>query len=234
MTGEADLARIGSLLADRTRVTMLLALLAGRPMAASALADASGVSPSLASAHLRKLVDGGLLVVEPMGRQRLFRLATSVADALEALLLLAPPDQVSSLRGAVRGRNLRRARMCYDHLAGTVGVAVSEAMVRRGLLTEEPDEYRLTPAGALDLERLGIRVTSLERHRRPLARRCMDWSERRAHLAGSLGAGVAAALLDQKWLRPAGRGRGLTVTSQGEQSLRSVFGITLGSPEPRA
>jgi DNA-binding transcriptional ArsR family regulator len=229
VTGEADLARIGSLLADRTRVTMLLALLAGRPMAASALADASGVSPSLASAHLRKLVDGGLLVVEPMGRKRLFRLATSVADALEALLLLAPPDQVSSLRGAVRGRNLRRARMCYDHLAGTVGVAVSEAMVRRGLLTEEPDEYRLTPAGALDLERLGIRVTSLERHRRPLARRCMDWSERRAHLAGSLGAALMSRLLILGWLRPHEASRVVTVTDDGRRGLDDWLGLDLRS-----
>src|SRR2546423_4523332 len=97
---------------------MLMALLSGRPMSASALADAAGASPSLASAHLRKLVDGGLLVVESVGRQRLFRLANAVADAVEALLLLAPPERVTSLRAAVRGQNLRRARVWYDHLAG--------------------------------------------------------------------------------------------------------------------
>ena len=118
MTGDADLARIGTLLADPKRAKMLLTLLGGGAESASALADAAGASRSLASAHLRKLVDGGLITVEPSGRRRRYRLAGApVADALEALTQLAPPTQVRSLRDANRKENLRQARLCYDHLA---------------------------------------------------------------------------------------------------------------------
>jgi DNA-binding transcriptional ArsR family regulator len=227
VTGEADLARIGSLLADRTRVAMLLALLSGRPMSASALADAAGVSASLASAHLRKLVDGGLLVVEPAGRQRLFRLANAVADALEGLLLLAPPDRVTSLRAAVRGRNLRRARMCYDHLAGTVGVALAEALTGRGVLVEQDRGYVVTEAGPAVLAQIGVRVERLEGLRRPLARRCMDWSERRHHLAGSLGAAVTSRLIELDWLRLAEASRVVRLTVAGRRGLGDWLQVDL-------
>jgi DNA-binding transcriptional ArsR family regulator len=219
VTGEADLARIAALLADRTRAAMLLALLSGRPMAASALADAAGASASLASAHLRKLVDGGLLVVEPVGRQRLYRLANAVADAIEALLLLAPPDRVTSLRAAVRGQNLRRARMCYDHLAGTVGVALTEALAERGALVEEDGGYAVTANAPAVLAPIGVQVDRLDRLRRPLARRCMDWSERRHHLAGSLGAAVTSRLIEMGWLRLPEASRIVRVTAEGRRGL---------------
>ena len=127
-----DLAQVGALFADRTRARILLALLGGTPQPASALADAAGVSRSLASSHLRKLVEGGLLTVEPRGRQRLYRLAGQpVAHALEAVMLLAPPARISSLREANRGESLRRARLCYDHVVGVLGVGVTEALVER-------------------------------------------------------------------------------------------------------
>lgn len=227
MTGEAELARIAALLADRTRVAMLLALLSGRPMAASALADAAGASASLASAHLRKLVEGGLLVVEPVGRQRLYRLANAVADAIEALLLLAPPERVTSLRAAVRGQNLRRARMCYDHLAGTVGVALAEALAERGVLVEDDRGYAVTATAPAVLERIGVRIDGLDRSRRPLARRCMDWSERRHHLAGSLGAAVTSRLIELDWLRMAEASRVVRVTAEGRRGLGEWLQVDL-------
>jgi DNA-binding transcriptional ArsR family regulator len=227
VTGEADLARIGSLLADRTRVAMLLALLGGRPMSASALAEVAGVSASLASAHLRKLVDGGLLVVEAAGRQRLFRLANAVADALEGLLLLAPPERVTSLRAAVRGQNLRRARMCYDHLAGTVGVALAEALAERGVLVARDRGYAVTPAAPAVLARIGVRIDALERLRRPLARRCMDWSERRHHLAGSLGAAVTSRLVELDWLRLSEASRVVRLTPTGRRGLGEWLQVDL-------
>ncbi len=227
MTGEADLARIGSLLADRTRVTMLLALLGGRPMSASALADDAGVSASLASAHLRKLVEGGLLVVEPVGRQRLFRLANAVADAIEGLLLLAPPDRVTSLRAAVRGQNLRRARMCYDHLAGTVGVVLAEALAERGVLVAGDQGYAVTAAAPAVLAQIGVRIDGLDRLRRPLARRCMDWSERRHHLAGSLGAAVTSRLIELDWLRLAEASRVVRLTAEGQRGLGEWLQVDL-------
>ncbi|GAA5115925.1 ArsR/SmtB family transcription factor [Pseudonocardia adelaidensis] len=228
MTGEADLARIGALLADRTRVAMLLALLGGRPMSASALADVAGVSASLASAHLRKLVEGGLLVVESAGRQRHFRLATAVADALEGLLLLAPPDRVTSLRASVRGQNLRRARMCYDHLAGTVGVVLTEALARRGVLVERERGYAVTAEGPLVLAEIGVRLDGLDRLRRPLARRCMDWSERRHHLAGSLGAALTSRLIELDWVRLSEASRVVRLTTAGQRGLDEWLQVDLG------
>jgi DNA-binding transcriptional ArsR family regulator len=230
MPGDADLARIGSLLADRTRAAMLLVLLAGRPQSASALASAAGVSASLASAHLRKLVDGGLIVVEPAGRHRLFRLANAVADALEGLLLLAPEGSVRSLRGAVYGQRLRRARLCYDHLAGTLGVAVSEAMLRRGLLVDRATGYAVTAEGASALGERGVEVARLERLRRPLARRCMDWSERRYHLAGSLGAALMSRYLELGWVRPHEASRVLSLTEPGRRGLRDWLNIEIEEP----
>jgi DNA-binding transcriptional ArsR family regulator len=227
VTGEAELARIGSLLADRTRVAMVLALLGGRPMSASALADAAGASASLASAHLRKLVDGGLLVVEPAGRQRLFRLANAVADAVEALLLLAPPERVTSLRAAVRGQNLRRARMCYDHLAGTMGVALAEALADRGVLVPDDHGYTLTPAAPAVLAQIGVRIERLEDRRRPLARACMDWSERRHHLAGSLGAAVTSRLIELDWLRLSEASRVVRMTVQGQRGVGDWLQVDL-------
>lgn len=219
MAGDADLARIASLLADRGRAAMLLVLLGGRPQSASALADAAEISRPLASMHLRKLVEGGLLVVEQVGRQRLYRLATAVADAIEGLLVLAPPGAVNSLRMARKADNLRRARMCYDHLAGAVGVALSEALVHRKLLIEGDGGYRVTAAGVTALPARGIDVRRLERHARPLARRCMDWSERRYHVAGSLGAALTARFIDLGWLRPHEASRVVSVTPDGRRGL---------------
>jgi DNA-binding transcriptional ArsR family regulator len=229
VTGDADLARIGALLGDRTRAAMLLALLAGRPMSASALAAAAGASASLASTHLRKLVEGGLLVVERSGRQRVFRLANAVADALEGLLLLAPPSAVRSLRAAVRGEHLRRARVCYDHLAGTVGVVVSEALVDRGLLHDDGSRYTVTAAGAAGLSEIGIDVARLERRRRPLTRRCMDWSERRNHLAGSLGAALMSRMVELGWVRLHEASRVVSVTPAGHRGLGGWLRVDLAA-----
>lgn len=245
MVGEADLARIGALIGDRTRAAMLLMLLAGRPRSASDLATAAGVSAPLASMHLRKLVDGGLLVVEPAGRQRLFRLANAVADALEGLLLLAPPASVDSLRAAVSGRRLRWARLCYDHLAGTVGVAIRDGLVAGGHLapgaagmgrapslgSDGNTMDGITPAGAGAFGALGIDVAALDRRRRPLARRCMDWSERRDHLAGSLGAALLSRLLELGWLRTREASRVVTLTAEGHAGLRGWLGIAMEGPE---
>ena len=130
MDPDADLASVAALMADRHRAQMLLTLLGGTPQSGSALAEAAGISRSLASAHLKKLVAGGLVRAKPSGRQQLYSIASEpVADALEILILLAPATKVSSLRDASRARSLRWARMCYDHLAGAVGVSVTEALL---------------------------------------------------------------------------------------------------------
>src|SRR3954469_25190137 len=223
MTGEADLAAIGTLLADRTRATILLTLLHGGLTPASQLAARAGVSRSLASMHLSKLVDGGMLAVEPRGRQRLYRLASQrIADALEVLILLAPSVPVSSLRAAHERDDLRRGRLCYDHLAGRAGVVLTEGLVARGLLTAG---YDVTPAGHVAFKAIGIDAAALAAGTRPLTRSCLDWSERRDHLAGSLGAAVTAELIRRGWLATREASRVVTVTAAGEAALRERFGI---------
>ncbi|HEY6891821.1 MAG TPA: helix-turn-helix transcriptional regulator [Solirubrobacter sp.] len=234
MTGEADLARIGALLADRTRATILLTLLNGGLTPASALAERAEVSRSLASAHLRKLEVGGLIRVEPRGRQRLYRLASqSIADALEVLILLAPALPVTSLRGAHARDDLRRGRLCYDHLAGRAGVALAEQLVAAGLLEPGPSDYTVTAAGARAFGELGIDTALLEDRPRPLTRACMDWSERRHHLAGSLGAALSAELVRRGWVETREASRAVTVTPAGRDALRDRFGIAPESWELR-
>ncbi|MDW5598189.1 helix-turn-helix transcriptional regulator [Conexibacter stalactiti] len=227
MTGEADLAAIGTLLADRTRATILLTLLNGGLTSASALAERAGVSRPLASAHLRKLTDGGLLAVEPHGRQRLYRLSSqAVADALEVLILLAPPLVVRSLRQANEGIALRHGRLCYDHLAGRAGVALTEALVEGGWLRRAAEDFDVTPAGAAKFAELEIDVTSLAERPRPLTRACLDWSERSHHLAGALGAALANELLRRGWLQAREASRVVLLTDAGRVALADHFGLS--------
>ncbi len=231
--GEADLATVGALLADRTRATFLLVLLSGGLTSASALAARAGVSPSLASNHLRKLTEGGLTVVEPQGRQRMYRLAgTSVADAIEGLMQLAPASAVSSLRGSKERDAIRRGRMCYDHLAGRLGVAVAAGMLERRWLFASggPDgasgaSYQVTEAGSEALAALGIDVSQLASQSRPLTRACSDWSEGGTHLAGSVGAALAAELLRRGWLESPEASRVVSVTVEGREGLGSWLAI---------
>jgi DNA-binding transcriptional ArsR family regulator len=228
MDPDAKLHTIASLIADRNRAQLLLALLGGEPQSGSALAEAAGISRSLASAHLTKLVAGGLVKAEPNGRQRLYAIGSPmVADALEALILLAPPSEVHSLRQATRSKSLRWARMCYDHLAGIVGVTVTDALLDQELIAGSDGAFMLGPAGQAGFGDLGIDVSSLERHRRPLLRPCMDWSERRHHLAGSLGAALATEMTRRRWLHGQEASRIVTVTPAGQRGLRDWLGLDL-------
>jgi len=228
MDPDADLAAVASLIADRHRAQMLLALLGGTPQSGSALAEAAGISRSLASAHLKKLVAGGLVHAQASGRQQLYSIASApVADALEILILLAPATKVRSLTDATRARSLRWARMCYDHLAGAVGVSVTEALVARGLLLQEDAAYRMGAGGAAEFGSFGIDVDRLEHRTRPLLRPCLDWSERRYHLAGSMGAALTSALVGRRWIATREASRIVTVTKAGEAGLQDWLGIDL-------
>jgi len=247
MDPDADLASVAALMADRHRAQMLLTLLGGTPMSGSALAEAAGISRSLASAHLKKLVAGGLVRAQPSGRQQLYSIASEpVADALEVLILLAPATRIRSLGDASRARSLRWARMCYDHLAGAVGVSVTEALIGRGLIGEVEGAgpggtgggsppctgkvgglFTLAPGGAAEFRRFGIDVDRLERRTRPLLRPCLDWSERRYHLAGSLGAALTRSMLERRWITSREASRIVTVTEAGEAGLRDWPGVDL-------
>jgi DNA-binding transcriptional ArsR family regulator len=228
MDPDADLASVAGLMADRHRAQMLLTLLGGTPQSGSALAEAAGISRALASAHLKKLVAGGLVRARTSGRQQLYSIASEpVADALEVLILLAPAQKAGSLGEATRAKSLRWARMCYDHLAGAVGVSVTEALIGRGLLVERDGSFHMAPDGAAEFGRFGIEVNRLERRTRPLLRPCLDWSERRYHLAGSLGAALTSALLTRRWITTREASRIVTVTKAGEAGLREWVGVDL-------
>lgn len=228
-----DFAAVARLLANPARSTVVDALQAGRPLAAGELARLAGVSPSTISEHLATLVDGGLLAVVDAGRHRYYRLAgPAVAEALEALSHICPPAPVRTLRQSNAVRAYRIARTCYDHLAGALGVALLDAMLDRDWLAGGDVGYMVTGTGARHLDALGVDVAACRRSRRQFARPCLDWTQRRMHLAGALGAGLADALAGRGWLRPDSAGRGVRITTAGTAGLRATFGIETGTLAP--
>lgn len=216
---------VAALLGDPSRAAMLDALMDGGARPAGELARRAGVAPSTASEHLARLVEGRLLIVEPRGRERRYRLASAeVADVLEALSCLGSEAPVNSLRAAGRTEALRAARTCYDHLAGRFGVAVTEALVARDALHIRDGSFELTADGEAFLVRLGVDVAGARARKRVFARACVDWSERRPHLAGALGAALADAALDQGWVHRRPNDRALRVTPKGTAALRELLG----------
>ncbi|WP_051494306.1 winged helix-turn-helix domain-containing protein [Streptomyces exfoliatus] len=216
-----DLAAVAGLLADGTRAAFCLALLDGRAWTASELARHAGVAPSTATSHLNLLVSGGLLVEERHGRHRYLRVADRrVIELLESLAALAPQRAARprTLSESGRSRALARARLCYDHLAGSVALAITDAMVERGLLEWGP-EPGLTDEGTAWLAEVGITVPSGSR--RPLVRACLDWTERRPHLAGAVGAALCDHALTAGWATRIGTTRALAVTPAGRRALHT-------------
>lgn len=225
----SDLAALAGLLADATRAEFCLALLDGRAWTASELAAHAGVAASTATEHLNLLVSGGLLAQERQGRHRYVRLAGSdAAELIEHLATLAPRRTAApgtrTLSAAGRDRALARGRTCYDHLAGTLGVSITDAMTERGLISWDSGLV-LTAAGSAWLERLGVRPAA--RTRRPPVRSCLDWTERRPHLAGSVGAALCGLAFDSGWVRRIGSGRAVALTDSGARALRAELGLTL-------
>ncbi len=221
------LARLAGLIADETRAMCLLALLDGRAWTAGELARHAGVAASTLSEHLGRLVAGGLLAEERQGRHRYVRLADArVAQLVEDLAAqVRPADRAvrpRSLRESSAGSAMARGRTCYDHLAGRLGITVTDALTARGLLEQETG-FALTDAGLAWFEAAGI---GLERRgRRPLARACLDWTERRPHLAGVAGAALCRHALDAGWCVRIGSERAVKVTATGERALFDLLGV---------
>ena len=219
------IARIAELIGDRARAEMLTALLAGRALAAGELAGVAGITASTASAHLARLVEAGLLIAVSQGRHRYFRLAgPEVAQLIEALVGAAARHAGAPLRPGPRDPALREARVCYDHLAGAKAVQAADTLVARGLLVDRDGQW-LPGDGALAwFERtLGVDVAALHAARRPLCRSCLDWSERRPHLAGALGAALLERLLALQWARRTEGSRIVRFTPAGELAWCAHF-----------
>jgi DNA-binding transcriptional ArsR family regulator len=227
--GAAGMARLARLLADDTRATFCVALLDGRAWTASELAGLARVAASTATEHLNQLVAAGLLVQERQGRHRYLRLAgPDVAELLESLTAQGDPSPrpAGSLRAVTASAALARGRTCYDHLAGRLGVEVTDAMTRRGLL-EQRAGFALTADGLAWLGGvLRIDPAELAHGRRPVARGCLDWTERRPHLAGTAGARLCAHVLERRWVTRIGTGRAVRVTPSGATWLGSELGVS--------
>lgn len=233
MTTPAALASLAALMGDPARAAMLQTLLGGEALTAGELARVAGIGAPAASAHLARLVEGGLLAVHPQGRHRYHRLAgEEVAAAIEMLGGLAMA--VTPARRWPHGEAVRTARLCYDHLAGRLGVAVHAALVGRDWITPAAGGWETTPAGKTALATLGIDLPAARTARR-FACDCMDWSERRPHLAGGLGREIAACCLRRHWLSrlpaegqsdPLARRR-LRLTPEGARQLGEQLGIRL-------
>jgi DNA-binding transcriptional ArsR family regulator len=229
-SAEPDIASLASALADQRRARMLLALNDGLALPAMRLAAEAGVAPSTASQHLRRLVDTGLVTVEPQGRYRCFRLASSDVGALiETMSLLAPPRAVRSLREGTRADALRRARTCYDHLAGRLGVAIFASLIETEAVVGSNGDgrdvaYRLTGAGSRRLEDLGVELPAADADGTIPVRYCVDWTEQRHHLSGVVGRALARRLFELRWIERLDQPRAVRVTAAGGRGLRGAFG----------
>jgi DNA-binding transcriptional ArsR family regulator len=221
-----DVAAIGTLIGQPARATMLLLMLDGRGRTATELADAAGITRPTASFHLAQLVEGQLVRVDRQGRHRYFRLANpTIAELLESLRVVAEAPAAAKRPFGPRPTAMRRARMCYDHMAGELGIGLVDSLVQSGALIEASDNFQLTANGEQLLGDFGVDVAAARRRRRHFARTCIDWSERRPHLAGALGAALAERLFELQWICQDPEGRTLYVTPAGQQGLSDVIGF---------
>jgi DNA-binding transcriptional ArsR family regulator len=212
---------IAALIGDHARAEVLTALMSGMALTATELAEVAGVTKQTISGHLAKLVDARLLVAEAQGRHRYFRLADyDVAQLLESLMCVAFRTGAVRVRSSPREPALRKARVCYDHLAGELGVLVYDELVRRGAFTFGGDGVELTAAGRRIMSEIGLDTGALANKRRAFCRTCLDWSERRHHLAGSLGGALLARFEELRWARRVKDSRVVAFTPAGEDALR--------------
>lgn len=228
MDAEPDISTIGALIGDPARANMLSVLMDGRALTATELAYYAGITPQTASSHLAKLTAAKMIRVESQGRHRYFRLAgTAVAEAVEAMMVLATHRAPPRRSPAAPLEAVRVARTCYDHLAGHLGVALTASMVDREFLLPRGKDFQLTAAGEAFLAGLGVNLENARKKRRAFARQCLDWSERRPHLGGALGAVFAQRFFDLRWLRRIPESRALAVTPKGRKALAAEFEVKL-------
>jgi DNA-binding transcriptional ArsR family regulator len=218
------ISNVAALIGDPARANILTALMAGKALTVSELAQEAGVTLQTTSAHLSKLLDGSMVAVRKQGRHKYFTLASpKVADTIEALMGLAADTGHLRTRTGPRDEALRAARRCYNHLAGSAGVQLYESMVRRGFLSVDASGLSLSPAGRAFSDDLGIDVDRLSVSRTPLCRECLDWSERKTHLAGSLGRALLDHMIEDKWVVHYSNSRAVAFTVRGQWRFAEVF-----------
>jgi DNA-binding transcriptional ArsR family regulator len=232
MPNDARLIEVASLVGNAARAAMLHALMDGRALTASELARVARITPQTASTHLARMVAAGLVSVMQQGRHRYHRLASPAVARMIESIMQAAFDGLDARRPLVTGPRdpaMRLARTCYDHLAGRLGVAIADALVQNGHVMLAADGGLVTDSGAQLLARLGIDMANLNTDRGQVpCRPCLDWSERRPHLAGALGAALCALCLQQDWIRRRNLTRALIITAKGHRALRELIGVNLG------
>ncbi len=221
-----DIARIAALIGDPARANMLAALMSGKALTATELAQEAGVTLQTASSHLSKLCEGGLTDLRRQGRHKYFSLATDeIAHLLESLMGVAASTGHMRTRTGPRDKALRKARICYNHLAGDFGTQMYDSLVRNGHLRLDRNSIGLSPQGEGLMRELGIDLDGLKAKRVPLCRECLDWSERRSHLAGSLGRALLARFEVLGWATRDPNSRVVQFSPLGEAQFRSAFAM---------
>ena len=228
MTDAPFIAETGALIGDPARANIIAALMDGKARTATELAYAAGVSPQTTSAHLAKLTEGRLITLTRQGRHRYYSLAgREVAEAIEALMRLAANGPPRYRPTGPRDEAMRRARTCYDHLAGRLGVALADALTKRRYLRAVGNDFEATKSGRRFFDDFGIDLDAAHGHRRAFARSCLDWSERRPHIAGALGAALADRCLELRWIARIEDGRAMRITKRGARGLADTLGIEI-------
>jgi DNA-binding transcriptional ArsR family regulator len=227
MSQVLDMAAIAALVGDPARANILVALLDGRALTAGELAYAAHITPQTASGHLSKLARANLIVPAQQGRHRYFKLAgrhvAAMLESISQVAAVAPPR----LRPIRIDDTMRQARMCYDHIAGQLGVVLADALREHGHIEFADDGGMVTPSGEAFFGKFGIHLSEARQSRRVFCRPCIDWSERRAHLAGSVGAALANRLMDLRWIARKRDTRALTITPIGWGKIEQTFGCSL-------
>ena len=226
MKNGPNIAYLANLIGDPARANMLTELIDGRALTATELAGVAGVTPQTASSHLSKLVDGGLLQHRKQGRHRYFALADDeVAAVLEGLLSLAAGTGGARVRTGPKDAQLRQARVCYHHLAGVAGVRLYQSLLDQNLILENGEAVSMTPKGQQFLTDFGIDVAALAQARAPMCRACLDWSERRSHLAGSVGRALLSRIEALGWVVRTDVPRVIRFTAAGQAQFEQTFPV---------
>jgi len=225
---QPDISLISSLIAEKTRAKMLIALMGGKALTATELALEAEISPQTASTHLSKLVQGQLLVVRKQGRHKYFQLqGPDVASLLESLLSLSSSLQPVKVATGPEDLRLRKSRICYDHLAGTLGVQLYDALAQQDYIVDKQCDTVLTEQGMEFFQTLGLDFIDHQRSKRPMCKSCLDWSERRNHLAGILGQWILTDVFKRGWAKKDLDSRAINFTSNGLKAFCKTYGINL-------
>ena len=225
---EAHFGRVASLIGERSRAIMLWNLLDGRAYTATELAIRAGISAQAASNHLSKLVNAKLLAADPQGRHKYYRFTSNrIAGIIESIAGLLPMNNNAEQPGLVSHTGIRYARTCYDHLAGKVGVAITNSLLQKKIMAVDKDQYRVTAPGIKWFETIGINIDAVKQMKRKFAYPCLDWSERKQHLGGALGATLLDTIAKKDWIRKTKQTREIIITGTGRRELGSRLGLEL-------